>query len=59
MGDDLAGAHAAGVHRDNLLVEPGKAALVLGNQLWGEAGLVVARNLELNLPVSVTTVFLP
>ena len=50
MADDLAGAHAAGVHRDDLLVEPWKAALVLGDQLRIETGLAVARNLQLDLP---------
>jgi hypothetical protein len=30
--DDLAGGQPAGVHRDNLVVEPWEAALVLGDQ---------------------------
>jgi hypothetical protein len=33
MADDLAGAHAAHVDRDDLVGEPRKAALVLGDQL--------------------------
>ena len=49
MADDLAGAHAAGVHRDDLVVEPRKPALVLGDQLRIEAGLAVARHLQLDL----------
>src|SRR5208282_1070448 len=36
--------HAAGVHRDDLLVEAGKAALVFADQLRIEAALPVARN---------------
>lgn len=31
MSDDLADAHAARIHRHDLLVEAGKAALVLGD----------------------------
>src|SRR6201987_4816999 len=49
MADDLAGAHAAGIHRDNLVVEPREAALVLGDQLRIKAGLAVTRNLQLDL----------
>jgi tetratricopeptide (TPR) repeat protein len=49
MADDLAGAHAAGVHRDDLVVEPRKAALVLGDQLRVEACLAVARHRQLDL----------
>jgi hypothetical protein len=41
-------AHAAGVHRDELLVKAGKAALVLGNQLRLEAATPVARNRQVN-----------
>jgi hypothetical protein len=49
MADDLAGAHAAGVHRDDLVVEPRKAALVLGDQLRIKPRLTVARDLQLDL----------
>src|SRR3954464_6501115 len=52
MADNLAGAHAAGVHRDDLVVEPRKATLVSGNQLRVEAGLAVARHRQLD-PASV------
>src|SRR6185437_6671908 len=48
MADDLAGTHAAGVHRNDLVVEPGKAALVSGDQLRVEAGLAVTRNRQLD-----------
>ena len=47
--DNLAGAHAAGVHRDDLVIEPREAALVLGDQLRAAAGLAVARHRELDL----------
>src|SRR5215217_2175958 len=47
--DDLAGAHAARVHRDHLVVEARKAALILGDQLRIEAGLAVARDLQIEL----------
>ena len=50
MADDLPGAHAAGVHRNDLLVETRKAALVLGDQLWIEARLAITRHLQLELP---------
>ena len=49
MADDLAGAHAARVHRDDLVVEPRKPALVLGDQLRIEARLAVARHRQLDL----------
>src|SRR3954447_9207454 len=49
MTDDLAGAHAAGVHRNDLVVETRKAALVLGDQLRIETGLAVARRRQLDL----------
>ena len=48
MAHDLAGAHAARVHRNDLVVETRKAALVLGNQLRVEAGLAVAGHLQLD-----------
>jgi hypothetical protein len=47
--DDLPGAHAPGVHRDHFVVETGKAALILGDQLRIEAGLPIARDLQLQL----------
>ena len=59
MADDLARAHAAGVHRDDLLVEAGKAALVLGDQLRIEAAWRSRGTSSSICPVSVTTVFLP
>ena len=37
MPDDLAGAHAAGIHRHDLVVEAGEAALILGDELRVEA----------------------
>jgi hypothetical protein len=39
--------HSPRVHRDDLLVEAGKAALVLGDQLWIEARQPVARHLQI------------
>ena len=46
MADDLARAHAAGVHRDDLVVEPRKPGS--GDQLRIKPGLAVARNLQLD-----------
>ena len=46
---DLAGAHAARVHRHDLVIEPGEAALVLGDQLRVEARLTVARHVDRQL----------
>src|SRR3954454_1055799 len=42
VADDLQGAHAPRVHRDDLVVEAGEAPLVLGDQLRVEARLPVA-----------------
>ena len=36
MAVDLANRHAAGIHRDDLVVEIREPALVLGDQLRGE-----------------------
>jgi hypothetical protein len=47
---DLPGAHAPRVHRDDLVVEPGEAPLVLGDQLRVEARLPIPRHLELDPP---------
>src|SRR3954468_14405255 len=49
MPDDLARAHAPGIHRDHLVIEAGEAALILGNQLGIEAGLAIARDLQIQL----------
>ena len=43
---DLPRAHATGVHRDDLAIEAGEAALVFGDQLRVEAALPVARYLQ-------------
>src|SRR5215213_11512717 len=48
MPDNLAGAHAAGVHRDDLVVEPRKTTLVSGDQLRVKTGLAVARHCQLD-----------
>ena len=49
LSDDLARAHAAGVHRDDLGIEPREAVLVVGEQLRVETNLAVTRNLQLDL----------
>jgi hypothetical protein len=59
MPPDLAGAHAAGVHRHDLVVEAGEAALVLGDQLRVEGRQPVARDLQFQSPVPVSTDFAP
>jgi transposase len=46
---DLAGAHPPRVHRHDLVVEAGEAALALGDQLRVEGGQPVARDLQLQL----------
>jgi len=48
VADDLPGAHAARVHRHNLVVEAGKPALVLGDELGIEGRLPVAGDLQLD-----------
>jgi len=46
---DLARAHAAGVQGNDLLVEAGEAALVLGDELRVEPTVPIARNEQLEL----------
>jgi hypothetical protein len=46
MPHDLPGAHAPGIHRDNLVVEARKPALVFGDQLRIERRLSIARNFQ-------------
>src|SRR5450755_1047103 len=48
MALDLPYAHATGVHRDDLVVKAGKAALVLGDQLRLKTAATVARNRQLH-----------
>ena len=59
MADDLAGTHAARVHRHHLVVEAGEAALILGDQLRIERRLPVPRISSSIRPVSVVTVLRP
>src|SRR2546422_166454 len=49
MADDLPRTHAAGVHRNDFVVETREAALVLSDQLRVEAGLAITRDLQLDL----------
>ena len=49
MALDLAGAHAARVHRHDLVVEAGEAPLVLGDELRVEGRQPVARDLQIEL----------
>ena len=49
MPGDLAGAHASGVHRNDLVIKAGKPALILGNELRIKARLSVPRHLQLEL----------
>lgn len=49
MAGNLPGAHAARVHRHDLVIEARKAPLVLGDQLRIEAALTIARDCKLNL----------
>jgi hypothetical protein len=49
MALDFADAHAARIHRDDLLVETRKSPLIFGDQLRIEGRQPVARNLELDL----------
>ena len=46
---DFPGRHAARIHRDDLGVELGKAALILGDQHRIEAAVAVARNVQNHL----------
>jgi hypothetical protein len=46
---DVPRAHPAGVHRDDLVVEPGKASLVLGDQLRLKGAAPIPRNLQVHL----------
>ena len=58
MAADLAHAHAAGVHQNNLVVEIRKPALILGDQLWIEGAGAVARNRQVDFGCAVRTDFL-
>ena len=49
MPGDLAGAHASGIHRDDLLVEPGKPPLIFRDQLRVEARLAIPRHVQIEL----------
>jgi hypothetical protein len=49
MALDFANAHAARIHRDDLLVETGKSPLIFGDQLRIEGRQSVARNFKLDL----------
>ena len=49
MALDLADRHAAGVHRDDLLVEPRKPPLIAGDQLRIKRAFAVAGNPEIEL----------
>ena len=49
MPCDLTRAHAACVHRDYLVIEPGETALILGEQLRIEAAGMVTRDVDLDL----------
>ncbi len=49
MAADLAHAHAARIHGDDLVVELGEAALVFGDQLRIERAGPVARDRKLHL----------
>ncbi len=46
MTDDFAVAHAAGVHRDDLVIEARKTPLILGDQRRIEARLPIARHIQ-------------
>ena len=45
---DLAGRHAAGIHRDHLVVEPRQAPAVLLDKLWIESTLPIPGNRQLH-----------
>jgi len=49
MPGDLPGAHAVRVHRDDLVVEAWKAALIFGDQLRVEPALPVARHIDVDV----------
>jgi hypothetical protein len=49
MALDLAYAHAACVHRHNLVVETGKAPLIALDQLRVERPFLIARDPDVNL----------
>ena len=46
MALDLAHAHAPRIHRDDLLIEAGKAALIFGDQLRVECALAIPRDVQ-------------
>ena len=50
VGLDVADRHPAGVEADDLLVQPAQAALALGDQPGGEAGVPVAGHVQAQRP---------
>ncbi|SOZ70890.1 protein of unknown function (plasmid) [Cupriavidus taiwanensis] len=53
---DLPHGHATDVNGDDLVIEPGEAPLVLGDQDRIEAAVAVALNVDPQRPSSVSTV---
>jgi hypothetical protein len=49
MPSDLANRHAARIHRDDLLVEIGKAALIFGQKLRIKRARTITRNIQRDL----------
>ena len=49
MCADVAGGHAAGVEREDLVIEPLKAPLTLSDDLWLEAAVTITRRVDPDL----------
>src|SRR3546814_20567397 len=45
---NLSRAHAARVHRDDLVIETGEATLIFGDQLWIETARPIPRHFDLD-----------
>src|SRR3546814_13585473 len=48
MTGNLSRAHAARVHRDDLVIETGEATLIFGDQLWIETARPIPRHFDLD-----------
>ena len=57
VGGHLTGAHAGCIERQDALVKAGYTALVLGQELGGEAGIAVAGNGDFDLAEVATDGF--
>jgi hypothetical protein len=57
VAGDFPGCHAAGVHRENLVVEAFELTPMFGNDCWLEFAFPIARNIDFQRPLVGTQGF--